>query len=97
MSESDQAHTELNARALPAISNEQLQNARSEALRGRRRWIDVLEEQTGLAPAVFTAALGKTLRYATLSMDQIHALHPAFDLLPFATAVPKQDHVFCRP
>ena len=71
------------------ISNDVLQSARTEAARSRRRLIDVLEEKLGLPPAAFAASLGNALHYPVLSMDQLHQLTPAFDLLPFPQAAQK--------
>lgn len=80
----------IRANSLPQISPEQLKAAQIEALRQGRRWIEVLEEQLGLPPEALIAALGETLNYVVLSMDQLHALTPAFDLLPFSQAAQKQ-------
>ena len=66
-----------------------LQAARAEAVRLRRRLVDVLEEQLDLPAPAFTARLGATLHYPVLAMDQLHGLAPAFDLLPFQLAQQK--------
>ena len=72
-----------------SIPSDMLQWARTEAARSRRRLIEVLEEKLGVAPAAFAASLGVTLHYPVLSMDQLHPLTPAFDLLPFTQAAQK--------
>ena len=71
------------------IPSKAMQRARIEAIRTRRRWVEVLEEQLSVTPAAFVAALGSTLHYPVVSMDQLHAMTPAFDLLPFSQAVQK--------
>jgi len=76
------------------IPNDILQSARAEAVRTRRRMVEVLEEKLGMPPPAFTASLGFTLHYPVLSMDQLQRLAPAFDLLPFAQAAQKDCVVF---
>jgi len=71
------------------IPSEILQAARAEAIRVRRRMVEVLEEKLNVPPPVFAACLGLTLHYPVLSMEQMHKLKPAFDLLPFAVAQQK--------
>ena len=79
------------------IPSDVLQWARGEAMRARRRLLDVLEEKLELPPHAFTLALGKTLRYPVVGMDELHRLEPAFDLLPFTEAVQKQSVAFRAP
>ena len=71
------------------IPSDILQAARAEAVRVRRRMVDVLEEKLGVPPPLFAASLGLTLHYPVLSMEQMQKLKPAFDLLPFAVAQQK--------
>ncbi|MEQ1668249.1 MAG: GspE/PulE family protein [Sulfuriferula sp.] len=68
----------------------QVHAARVVALTERRRVVEVLEEQSGLAPMLFTQALADTLRYPLLSMDDLHRLMPAFDLLTFGEALERE-------
>ena len=82
-------HPEDKPQAAHGIPSDMLQWARTEAARSRRRLIEVLEEKLGVPPAVFAASLGLTLHYPVLSMEQLHPLTPAFDLLPFPQAVQK--------
>ena len=49
--------------------------------------MEVLEEQSGLAPRDFVEAVGLTLHYPTKTMDDLYHLVPAFDVLPFAEAL----------
>lgn len=71
-----------------------LQWARGEALRLRRPMLELLEQKLELPPAAFAAALGKSLSYPVASMDELHQLVPAFDVLPFTEAVQKQCAAF---
>jgi general secretion pathway protein E len=77
------------ARATPAVafSIAQVRHAQVTATNGRRRAIEVLEEQSCLEADLFTDALAATLHYAYLSMARLHGLTAAFDILPFAEAV----------
>ncbi|HUW29658.1 MAG TPA: GspE/PulE family protein [Sulfuriferula sp.] len=75
--------------AAAAIPGDLLQAARAEAVRLRRRLVEVLEEQLDLAAPAFSASLGATLHYPVLGMDQLHGLTPAFDVLPFQLAQQK--------
>ena len=73
--------------AAGGIKAEQIENARAEALRTRRRVVEVLEEQLQLAPEVFLAALAATFFYPVLSMHDVNAMQPVFDLLPYGESV----------
>ena len=54
---------ELDSAAL--IVPEEITRARTAALASGKRAVDVLEEQTGLPPETFVAALGARLGYST--------------------------------
>ncbi len=75
--------------AATAIAGDLLQSVRAEAARLRSRLVDVLEEKLAVSPEAFTARLAATLHYPVLSMDQLHGLAPAFDVLPFPLAQQK--------
>ncbi|HSQ03840.1 MAG TPA: GspE/PulE family protein [Burkholderiales bacterium] len=64
----------------------QIREARALANGTPRRIVEILEERSGLAPERFTWTLAKTLDHPALTMAQLHALAPAFDLLPFGLA-----------
>ncbi len=66
------------------ITLEQVSEARAAAAAARRRVVDVLEERLAQDPDTFTARLAGTLRLECLTMAQLRAATPAFDLLPFA-------------
>ena len=61
----------------------QLNEARQKALKQGVSVMQVLEEGDGETAAVLIAALGKLLHLPVLSMETIHTLVPAFEVLPF--------------
>jgi general secretion pathway protein E len=70
-----------------ALTPEDVRRGREEATATGRRLMEVLEEQSGLAPRDFVEAIGLTLHYPTKTMDDLYHLVPAFDVLPFAEAL----------
>ncbi|OGA40780.1 MAG: general secretion pathway protein GspE [Betaproteobacteria bacterium RIFCSPLOWO2_12_FULL_62_13] len=79
----------MNEVAIPErafLTDADLIRARQEAARSRHRLIDVLQEQLALAPGQFTQVLGAALGFPVLTMQRLHALAPAFDVLPFQEA-----------
>ncbi|MFZ2649332.1 MAG: GspE/PulE family protein, partial [Burkholderiaceae bacterium] len=66
------------------ISAQAIAAARAQARAAGTRTVDALETISALAPAEFTRQLAATLRFAALTMADLHQLHPAFDVLPFA-------------
>jgi general secretion pathway protein E len=70
-----------------AFSVAQIREARGVAAASQRRVVAVLEEQSKLEPAAFTRMMAQTLGYAALSMNELHALEPAFDILSFEEAL----------
>jgi general secretion pathway protein E len=75
--------------AVPAdgiLTAADLAGARKEAAHSRRRLVEVLEEQFSLGPEECGRALGELLRMPVLTMQRLHELAPAFDLLPFTEA-----------
>jgi general secretion pathway protein E len=76
----------LNPRELdsaPLILPEEIVRARASAQASGKRTVEMLEEQSGLQPDAFVAALGATLGYAVAAMQELDRLEPAFDLLPY--------------
>src|SRR5512139_1866643 len=69
---------------------EQVQAARAVAAPAQRRVVEVLEEQSGLAPQAFVEALGAALHYPVATMEDLYRMKPAFDVLPFAEAVARE-------
>lgn len=67
-----------------------LQKARDEAVMSKRRFITVLEEMSGFEQQAFLEWLGNISRYSVASMDEIHALEPAFEVLPFSDCVKRE-------
>ncbi|MBK8019574.1 MAG: type II/IV secretion system protein [Betaproteobacteria bacterium] len=64
-----------------------LSRARELAAKSGRRVVACLEETSGLGEDAFLAALGVTLSRRVLSMAELHAAEPAYDLLPYAEAL----------
>ncbi len=64
-----------------------LEAAREAALREGRPLVEALENQTGLGPEDFVAALAGLFAYPVSAMADLQAAEPAFDLVPFAEAV----------
>ncbi len=73
--------------AAAALAPEQIRAARAAASASQRRIVEVLEEQAGLDAEAFVRALGKSFHYPVYSMDAMHSMTPAFDVLQFAEAV----------
>ena len=72
---------------VPSISPAQISAAHKAAAETRRPTVEVLEQQLGLSPGEFTAALACALHYTPLSMSELNAMTPAFDVLPFKNAL----------
>ncbi|MFL6582783.1 MAG: GspE/PulE family protein [Burkholderiales bacterium] len=68
------------------VSVEQIEQARKLARTTKRSIVQLLDEQLELPPTEFTAVLAQTLRMSMLTNRRLHALKPAFDVLPFAEA-----------
>jgi general secretion pathway protein E len=66
------------------ITTEEIAQARVVAAQARRRLVEVLEESLGAEPDSFTTRLAQTLRLERLTMADLRAAKPAFELLPFA-------------
>jgi general secretion pathway protein E len=80
----------LNPRELesaPFILPEDILRARTSAQASGKRAVEILEEQSGLLPEAFVAALGATLGYTVVFMQELDHLEPAFDLLPYTEAL----------
>ncbi len=78
----------------PPITAQHIQAARAEALRAHRRPVEVLEEHTKLATDEFVASLADALQLAPLPMARLHALAPAFDVLPYTEALQRECAAF---
>jgi len=80
----------LNPRELesaPLILPEDVLRARTSARASGKRVVEILEEQSGLPPEAYVAALGATLGYTVVFMQKLDSLEPAFDLLPYTEAL----------
>ncbi len=69
------------------ILPEDARRACESAQASGKRAVDILEEQSGLPPEAFVAALGATLGYTVVFMHELDRLEPAFDLLPYTEAL----------
>jgi len=67
-----------------------LQQARELAATEGGSVLAALERVAGLDDAAFLAELGLAFAYATLTMDQLRDLQPAFELLPFNQALERE-------
>jgi general secretion pathway protein E len=68
------------------FSAAQLATARAAATALGCAAVAALEQQSMLDPGSFVARLAHTLHYRHLTMEQLGALEPAFEVLPFAEA-----------
>jgi len=75
------------AETLPGtIAPAQIKAARAAAAQTQRPLVEALQERLGLSSADFLSALGATMHYPVMSMSELQALVPAFDVLPYAEA-----------
>lgn len=74
----------------PAIDPAMLSQAREQAIARSTSLIRVLEETYQGTPDELVTVLGEVLRMPVLTMDDLHALHPAFDRLSFALAAKRE-------
>ncbi len=58
------------------------------------RLIEALDEANGASAEAFTARLGVTAHLIVVDMSQMHALKPAFDLLPYSDALQRECLLF---
>ncbi|HEV7823119.1 MAG TPA: GspE/PulE family protein [Burkholderiales bacterium] len=82
--------TRAELRQFTGIDRSAVAEARRAAAANGGTVIEVLEEQSGLEPAAFTAALAHMLHVSSVSLDDLRELAPAFDLLPYTDAVQRQ-------
>lgn len=63
---------------------DQLRAARAQAIASSRHMVEVLQENLLLDDGQLTELLGRQVNYPVFSMEQIHLLEPALDLLSFS-------------
>src|SRR5690606_30609448 len=63
-----------------------LSQVRAEALKRGISVFEMLEEASGYSPHDLIHELGRLLHIPPVEMKTIHALEPAFDILPFSEA-----------
>jgi general secretion pathway protein E len=76
------APTLSGAMPLSPIAPDAVAAARKAAMQSGRRLVEVLEEQSGLAPETYLTRLGATVGILTLAMAELDELRPATDVLP---------------
>jgi general secretion pathway protein E len=81
---------ELPSGPTQAFSAAQIATARAEAARTGRRLLEVLEEQSGLNGFEYAQRLAATFHYEALSLEELSALEPAFDVLSYPEAVARE-------
>lgn len=84
----------LQSLARPPIDLHQLGQARQQALAQKTPVIKVLEETCDYSSGELMVELGRLLRMPVLRMEDLHELHPAFEILPFAEAVKQECVLF---
>ncbi|ACT50273.1 GspE/PulE family protein [Methylovorus glucosotrophus] len=68
------------------ISAQTLGTARQLAAQSSRRLMEVLQDQSAMAPEAFVAELSHALHYPVLDNRTMHALSTDFEVMPFAEA-----------
>ena len=68
------------------LSAASIERARRTALQRGVRLLEILEEESGLAPGQLVGALAELFALPVFDMPALHAAEPAFDLLPFTEA-----------
>ncbi len=76
--------------SVSTVTLEQIQQARADATRSRRRLVEVLADTTGLNNAGVMQALGEALYYPVLSMENLHQLTADFDVIDFSSALEQE-------
>jgi general secretion pathway protein E len=75
---------------LPAFTPEELRAARGRGL----RFVEALEDLSGTEPRAFVARLARTAGCRVATLEDFHALAPAFDVVPFAEAQARECLMF---
>ena len=77
----------IETKAQLIFSPDQIRAAYTLAEQTQRHVVDILEEQTDMGPELFMEALGSRLHYPVFTMEDLHGLSPAFDVVSFAEAL----------
>ncbi len=75
---------------VPAINAALIKQARAQAQLQQRRLLEVLEENLNGDPEQFLQQLSNALHFSAIHMKELHALHAAFEVIPFSTAQQKE-------
>lgn len=76
--------------AQTTLTPEHIDEAQQLAAQQNRRVIETLEEVLQVEQSAFLSQLSQAFHYPSLSMEEIHELAPAFDVLPFSLAQQKE-------
>lgn len=76
--------------AQTTLNQEHIDEAQQLATQQNRRVIETLEEVLQQEQSAFLLQLSQAFHYPSLNMEEIHALSPAFETIPFATAQQKE-------
>lgn len=66
------------------ITQQLIRSARADAAKDGMRMNEVLQKLSRLEDGTFTTQLGDMLHFQVLSMQEMHALQPAFDIVSYA-------------
>lgn len=73
-----------------ALSTVLIKDARAIAQKNRRPFIDVLEDKSGLQPEDFITELAQLWRYKAMTMVELHALNPDFEIISYTESARRQ-------
>ncbi|MGJ8620929.1 MAG: GspE/PulE family protein [Methylophilaceae bacterium] len=68
------------------ITLDQLNQAKTLAAQTKQPLLNILQDAVDLAPEVFIQALGRLMQYPALTIAELYALQPDFELLSFTQA-----------
>ena len=74
----------------PRLTSAMLQKVRTEAIRTRRRVIDILEEKLQVSPQEFVGQLGPMLDYPVATMEDLRRWTPDFETISFTEALKRE-------
>ncbi|ABE50684.1 MULTISPECIES: GspE/PulE family protein [Methylobacillus] len=72
--------------AAEIFSPERMAEAQSMAMRNNRSMVDMLQSLSALEDQAYAAALAEATQLQLFSMDALHAMQPAFEVMSFAMA-----------
>ena len=78
------------ANLMPVITATVIKQARLQAQLQQRRLLEVLEENLNVDSEQFLQQLSNALHFSAIQMKELHTLHAAFEVIPFAVAQQKE-------